>query len=184
MTHCGGCGYLARWHEGPELRCPGLKTKRWQDPPPVDRSTWREILARDTAMRHAVYDARSAPHEPEIILPPQVPARAPHGPGEIAGYQQRQALGLGRKAAASGWRVTAHYAMAADGAELSAVRLARDDLRAVATWRRAPGKVGSKSGWSADVAYGWRLGTMPAKINHTDLERFIDASAADAVPGA
>jgi hypothetical protein len=177
MTHCGGCGYLARWHEGPELRCPSLKTKRWQDPPPVDRSMWRDILARDTAMRHAVYDARNAPHEPQIVLPPRIPARAPYGPGEIAGHQGRQALGLGRKAVAAGWRVTAHYAMAADGGELSAVKLARDDLRAVATWRRAPGKVGSKSGWSADVAYGWRLGTMPAKINHTDLERFIDASA-------
>lgn len=141
---------------------------------PPDHSTWREILARDTAARHAAYDAQNAPYESPIVLPPQVPARPPAGPGEVAGYGGHQALGLGRKAAAAGWRVAAFYARAADGSELSAVKLARDDLAAVATWRRAPGKQGSGSGWSADVAYGWRLGTMPVKINHTDLERFID----------
>lgn len=144
-------------------------------PAPYDRSTWREILARDTALRHAVYDAERAPHESPIVLPPQVPARPPLGGAEVASYRGRQALGLGGAAAAAGWRADAFYARAADGAELSAVKLARDDLRAVATWRRAAGKQGSKSGWSADVAYGWRLGTMPAKITHTFLEEFVNA---------
>lgn len=109
----------------------------------------------------------------EVIRPPLIPARRPLGPAEIAGYQGKQAVGLGRAAAARGWLVEASYALEADGTEFCAVKLARGDLRAVATWTRPAGRQGGKSGWRAELAYGWQLGTMPVKLDVTKLETII-----------
>jgi hypothetical protein len=181
MIHCAGCGYPEDTHDPGTRKChpaTGDKNGRrgtFRVPPPVDRSTWQEIVKRDVAARFAAIEAARAPYvPPPPPRPPQVPARAPHGLGEVAGYQGRQAVGLGRAAIAAGWRVAAYYARGADGEEMSAVKLARGDLQAVAVWRRAAGNIGKRSGWSADVAFGWRIGTMPARINHTDLERLIN----------
>lgn len=176
---CGACGYEAVWHEqAAPHRCP-LETAdrngrrgKWREPPPPGPASWLEVIRHDRAARAAVELEAHAVAEP--VGPPQVHARPPYGPGEFAGYQGRQAIGLGKLAATRGWQVEAAYWRAADGTEGCAVRLARADLRAVATWTRPPGKIGARSGWGADVAYGWRLGTLPARITHTDLERFVN----------
>jgi hypothetical protein len=176
---CAACGYAARWHELGTLRCPeaaGDKNGRrgkWRDAPPVDRTPWRDIMRRDAARRAAEYEAAHAVYVPEVAPPPLIAARAPHGPGELAGYGGRQAVGLGRKAIAAGWAVAAYYAMRHDAEEFCAIKLERDDLYAVATWTRKPGKRGSRSGWEADIAYGVRRGDAPVKLTHTQLEGVI-----------
>lgn len=125
---------------------------------------WLQIMRRDAKARREAYEAAHAPYVPPVVLPPLTPARAPVGPAELAAGQGRQALGLGRKAARAGWQVQASYWEAADGVEGCAVRLARGQLRAVATWLRQPGET-----WSADVAYAWRAGAMPTKVGHMRL---------------
>ncbi len=127
----------------------------------------------DCRARFAAMELARAPYVPDVVLPPQVRARPPYGRGEVACYQGKQAAGLGRAAAARGWSVGARYWRAHDGAEGCAVSLRRTDLAAVATWSRKAGNIGALSGWSADVAYGWRIGTMPARINHTNLVEMI-----------
>lgn len=109
------------------------------------------------------------------VAPPEVSARPPAGPGEFASYGGKQAAGLGRKAAGSGWDVRALYWRAGTGVEGCAVRLARGPLRAVATWKRAAGRLGEKSGWAADVAYAWRIDVerFPTEVTHTQLEGLI-----------
>jgi hypothetical protein len=177
MMHCAGCGYPLRYHEVGTTRCPAdegfAKTAKYRDPPPIDRTPWREIMRRDYQARVAKYEAERAPYVPVVIPPPRIPARAPEGPHELAGYGGRQAVGLGRKAVAAGWQVSAHYAMRHDGEEFCAVKMQRDDLFAVATWTRKPGKQGTKSGWEADIAYGVRRGDAPVKLSHTQLEGVI-----------
>jgi hypothetical protein len=130
-------------------------------------------MRRDWLARQAAHDAAHAPYEPVVVPPPRVPARAPRGPHELAGYGGRQAVGLGRQAVAAGWKVEAHYWQAHDGSEGCAVRMTRGDLYAVALWKRKPGKAGTKSGWEADDAYGVRRGDAPVKLTHTQLEGVI-----------
>lgn len=176
--HCDRCGYLREYHQVVTLRCPAdgggyAKTVGWRDSPPLDTSDWQTIIRREAQARQEAYAAARAPYVSPVVPPPLIPARAPQGPSELAGYQGRQAMGLGRAAIEAGWRVAAFYWLAGDCTEGCAVKLQRDDLRAVATWRRAAGSIGKTSGWSADVAYGWRVGTIPAKVNHTDLKSFL-----------
>jgi hypothetical protein len=177
--HCAGCGYLPEYHKPGTGHCPAdegfAKTVTYREPPPIDRTPWREIMRRDYRARVAKYEAANAKYEPVVVPPPRVPARAPNGPEELASYQGRQAVGLGRAAAARGWKVRAHYWQAHDGAEGCAVSMTRDDLYAVATWKRKPGKQGTKSGWEADIAYGVRRGDAPVKLTHTQLEGVITA---------
>lgn len=170
--HCAGCGYVRAYHDEPGAGCPGLKTKTFQVPGPVDPTDWRGILARDLARRSAVPTS----HVPPVVAPPLIPARPPRSAGEIAGGQGRQAVGLGRAALAAGWLVTSWYWLAGDRSEGCAVRLAHDGgpERAVATWSRPPGMLGSSKGWKADVAYGWRTGVMPTRLTHTRLGELID----------
>lgn len=106
---------------------------------------------------------------------PMVWARPPASAVEIAGYAGKQAVGLGRKGHAEGWTPTALYWRAADGEEGCGVWLLRDDLRALATWKRPSAKAGTKSGWATDLAYAWRVGsgTFPYKITHTALEGLL-----------
>jgi hypothetical protein len=178
---CAGCGYGPQWHEQTgEHRCPPETADRngrrgkWRAPEQhVDTASWREIMRRDYRARMAAYDEAHASYEPEVVPPPRVPARPPTGPAELAGYQGRQAVGLGRAAAAAGWAVEARYWQAHDGTEGCAVRMARDDLYAVATWKRSASKAGGKSGWGADIAYGVRRGVAPVKLTHTQLEGVI-----------
>lgn len=162
------------------LRCPGLKTGVFRDPPPIDTAEYRQIMARDAAARFAEIEAARRPYVRPAISPPQVPARAVAAPCELAGYQGKQAIGLGRRAVAAGWTVAAEYWRGHDGGEGCAVKLAKPPLRAVATWTRKPGQVGKLSGWAADVAYAWRedVERVPMKINHTDLERIMFDDAA------
>lgn len=182
-VHCAACGYLYETHDPGTLKChPATADKagrrgKWKDAPPRDTRTWREIMAGDAAAARAKSDAARAPYVPDDVVPPQVPARPPMGPAEIAGYQGKQAIGLGRKAAAAGFLVTALYWRAGDGTEGSGVWLSHDALRALALWSRKPGSLGKLSGWSVDVAYAWRTdsGRPPTPLNHTDLERLFDA---------
>ncbi len=173
--HCGGCGYRPEYHKPVTGHCPApdggfLKTVKWQFRPPVDDAPWREIMRRDYEARKAAYDQEHTPYEPVVIPQPRVPARPPRGPLEIASYQRKQAAGLGRKAAAAGWEVRAHYWVAHDGTEGCAVAMRSGDLYAVATWKRPAEQAGTKSGWGADIAYGVKQGTMPIKMTHTQLE--------------
>lgn len=182
MTRCAACGYGPEWHEPVTRKCPpetadkNGRRGRWKDAPPIDRSTWREIIARDSAVRQAVIDETRRPYVPVVVPPPQVPARPVATAAELAGYGGRQALGMGRKAVAAGWAVMAFYARRHDGEEMCAVKMRRGPLRAVATWTRKPGNIGKSSGWSVDVAYGWINGSMPQKVNHTDLEGYLDGA--------
>lgn len=177
---CAGCGYDVTTHD-PDGTCHAStadkngRRGKFRDAPPDGPGDWREIMRRDYLARVAKYEAERAAYAPIVVPPPQVPARPPAGPGEFAGYQGRQAVGLGRKAAAAGWAVEARYWRAHDGTEGCAVRMARDDLYAVATWSRKPGKQGSRSGWEADIAYGVRRGDAPVKLTHTQLEGVVTA---------
>jgi hypothetical protein len=169
-VHCGGCGYLAEHHEGPERLCPGLKTKRWQAPPAPTSGDWREILATEAKARRDASDAAKVAYEPPAVLPPLTPARPPRGPHELAAGAGRQALSLGRKAARLGWQVAASYWQAGDGAEGCALRLARGQLRAVVMWSRPT----PADSWVADAAYAWRLGASPASVGHTRLGQLLE----------
>lgn len=137
-------------------------------------SSWRDIIAADTAERHRVSDEAKRAYEPPVILPPQVAARPPESSGEFASYRG-QAVGLGRKAAEKGWTVGAAYWRAGDGTEGCAVQLSRGVLRAVATWSRKPGQINSRSGWATDAAYGWRtdVPAFPIELTITQLEGLI-----------
>jgi len=105
----------------------------------------------------------------EALGKPIVPARPPRGPHEFA--DKRQAGTLGRLAIPLGWRVRPLYAKGADGLEICVLRLARGPLRAVATWHRPPGA----DGWSADVAYAWRIDVeaFPANVGVQGLSKLI-----------
>jgi len=178
---CAACGYGPQWHEFGTQKCPpetadkNGRRGKWRDAPPVDTADFRTIMRRDAERRAADYAAARAVYVPEVVPPPQVPARSPRGPEELAGYAGRQAIGLGRKAVAAGWRVTPHYWRAHDGTEGCAIKMSRGDLFAVALWTRKPGKQGGKSGWEADIAYGVRRGDAPVKLSHTQLEGVITA---------
>jgi len=180
VDRCGACGYDLSTHD-PGGAChiatadKNGRRGKWKPAASDDRAPWHEIIRRDALKRAADYAAAHATYEPTVIPPPRIPARAPRGPGEIAGYGGRQAVGLGKKAAAAGWRVAAYYAMRHDGEEFCAVKMARDDLFAVATWTRKPGNQGTKGGWGADIAYGVRRGDAPIKMTHTQLEGVIAA---------
>jgi hypothetical protein len=107
---------------------------------------------------------------------PLVSARAPTGPGEIAGAGgMKQATKLGRRAQACGWALEAVYWRAADETEGCALRLVKLPMRAVATWKRVAGRAGEKTGWAADLAYAWRedVARTPTKLTHTQLEGLI-----------
>lgn len=136
-----------------------------------ETALWREILARDTAARHAAAAAARAEHVHTPVPPPRIAARPPLDLTEVAAGQGRQARGLGRKAVAAGWSVLAYYWMADDGTEGSAVQLHREGARAVAVWTRPPGV----KGWKTDVAYGWRAGSgrVPQKITLKQLEGWL-----------
>lgn len=109
--------------------------------------------------------------EPGPLTPPVVPARPPHAPGETA----PRAVRLGKLAVGMGWqRPRLEYWRAADDGEGCGLKLARGELRAVATWKRDPGQRDKTTGWSADIAYAWRNGNMPVPVTHTVLERLLN----------
>jgi hypothetical protein len=169
----------ARWlgHPCPGRRSTGETTAgKWlgvrqgkfkPQPEPERRRMWYGLSVPDLRPDEVV--------EQVVTGPPQVAARPPVGPGEFAGYQGKQAVGLGRKATERGWDARGWYWRAFDGVEGCAVALRKGVLRAVATWTRAAGKQGGKSGWGADVAYGWRtdIPGFPMQLTHTQLEGLI-----------
>lgn len=183
MTRCAGCGYARDTHDPGTLKCHPLtgdkngRRDTFKDPPPIDTSSWREIMAREAAARRqAIEDARK-PYEPVVIPPPLVPARPPLGPAEYATSNRGlSAVKLGRLAMARGWDISPWYWLAHDRSEGCALRLARGTLRAVALWSRPASAAGGTAGWKAEYAYAWRTDVaerLPAKLNITDLERLI-----------
>ncbi len=199
--HCGRCGYLTEYH-AVARRCPGLKTGTWVDRDPIDRTTWREILARDLKARTLAYQidpntARNGPPAAYLKLmqravrivtgveqptttdafaaKPMVVARPPSNATEFASYGGRQAAGLGRLAARMGMEVAPYYWKSAEGAEGCAVKGHGPMLAFVATWRRKERPVSGLSGWSGDIAYAWvpGAGKIPAKVGHEELERIV-----------
>lgn len=175
--------HACRWATWLGTLCPGrrgetsgewllLRQGTFKPAGPPETALWREVLARDTAARHAAADAAKVPWEPEHVPAPRIPSRPPRGLQEVAAGQGRQARGLGRKAVAAGWRALAAYWMAGDGTEGSAVSLARDAGRAVAIWTRAPGE----KGWKTSSAYAWTIGAgrVPAKVTIAELERILN----------
>lgn len=116
-------------------------------------------MRRDAARRAADYEAERRPYVPVVVEPPLVPARLTMSLDEIAAGRQ-QAMSTGLLAGSLGWRVEPWYAQAGDGTELSALRMARGPLRAVATWHRSPG-----GAWSTDVAYAWRSDVSGYPVN-------------------
>lgn len=179
--HCAACGYPRDTHDLGTNRChPATANSKgargvWRDPPPLDPMLYPDVLRRDAEARRLEFERKHAVYVPEVILPPQVPARAPRDGSEIAGYQGKQGVGLGRRATALGWAAAARYWRSGEGVEGCAVQLARGTLRAVATWSRKAGNVGAKAGWAVDVAYAWRTDVerIPTKLTHTQLEGLI-----------
>jgi hypothetical protein len=181
MNHCASCGYGVEWHDLGTKRCPIETANKsgargtWRDPPPPETLTYEQIMKRDALARRAAIEEAHRSYVSPVTLAPIVPARPPYGPHEFAGYGGRQAVGLGRKAVALGWEVSPWYWLAGDEHEGCALRLGKGPLRAVACWTRKAGNKNPKSGWSADVAYAWRIDIqrIPTKLNHTELEGLI-----------
>jgi hypothetical protein len=165
IDHCGNCGYLVEYHE-PDRRCPGLKTKQWQARDPIDKALWPELLARDVAARTRALEEAKQPYIPVTMPEPVVAVRPPYGPQEFAGYRGRQAVGLGRRAAAAHMDVAPFYWKSGLGVEGCAVKgFRRDTVAFVATWER---KIGAS--WGFDVAYCWRPGSAPlVRVTYTEL---------------
>jgi hypothetical protein len=163
--HCGNCGYLVEYHETGS-RCPGLKTKQWQERDPIDGALWPELLARDVAARTRALEKAKQPYIPVTMPEPVIPARPPYGPHEFAGYRGRQAVGLGRRAAAACMDVAPYFWKSGLGVEGCAVKgFRRDTFAFVATWER---KIGAS--WGFDVAYWWRPGGKPAvQVGYIEL---------------
>jgi hypothetical protein len=116
------------------------------------------------------YGGKVQPIEPEVVPLPLVPARPAQAVEEIADGNG-QAMSTGRLAAKHGWQVTPWYAQAHDGAEMSALRMARADARGVVLWWRAPGE-----NWSFDLAYGWLIG-QPDTMTKLGIADFRKALA-------
>lgn len=168
--HCARCGYLSEYHDVAR-RCPGMKTGKWTERDPIDGALWPEILARDVAARMRSIEEARRPYIPVIVEPPIVCARPPRGPQEFAGYQGRQAVGLGRVAAGRGFDVAPYYWKSGVGVEGCAVKGYRPTLAFVATWQRKPGK-----SWGSDIAYLWNPSdrrSFPSKIGITELGEII-----------
>jgi len=168
--HCARCGYLLEYHDVAR-RCPGLKTGKWVDRDPIDGALWPEILARDVAARMRAIEEARRPYVPVIVEPPVVCARPPRGAHEFAGYQGRQAVGLGRLAVRCGMDVQPYYWKSGAGVEGCAVKGYRPTIAFVATWERPPGR-----SWGVDIAYVWNPSDRsrgPVKISLTNLEELI-----------
>jgi hypothetical protein len=175
----------ARWEGMP---CPGRRSKttgnwlmlrqgsfRTPDPEP-ERVDWYGMSVAPAASAEIEELGRQLALA-DAVRPPQVAARPPAGPGEVpGGTRKAAAVKLGRAARAAGWLVEPLYWRAADGTEGCMLRLAREPgLRMVALWKRKAGNVGALTGWSVDVAYGWRVGSeaFPTKLGHADVERLL-----------
>lgn len=179
---CAGCGYYDEYHDLGTRRCPietaDVNGRRgtFREDVPVPRRDWHGLqkILSEAELKAALIGATR--REPEGPRTPQVPARPPLRPEEIAGGgKNAQATKLGRIAMAADWSVSALYWRDAGGVEGCGVWLAKEPLRALALWKRAAGQVGAVSGWLVDIAYAWRTDAerMPTKLTHTDLGRLI-----------
>lgn len=179
---------LRRWPDDPptlvELDCcpgkaPSEKTGRYPHlrrgafrPPPAAAAT-RDWFGMTVPLTEAELVARvEQVTDRDVIERPQVAARSPQGPQEIAGGTgNKQAVKMGRAAASGGWRVAARFWRAHAGAEGCAVTLTRGTARAVAFWARPD----SGASWKTDDAYAWDVVTPGSftKVNHTKLGEMI-----------
>jgi hypothetical protein len=176
--HCAGCGYLEAYHDLGTRRCPGTKTGKFREPVTEPRKQWFGLSVplspAELAELKTLADAAGSASVQSG--PPQVAARPPQGPGELAGGDgTKQGTKLGRHAVSLGWSVKALYWRAFDGTEGCGVWLSKAEMRAVATWKRPAGNVGKLTGWGSDFAYAWRADVehFPTRMNLTDLEGLI-----------
>lgn len=157
-NHCE-CGYLAHWHEGPHLRCPGTTKSIFRAQAPPVKTDWREIIAQrgGKGKRDAVVV--------QILEPLVVPRAAT--PDEIpgAGTKARAGRVLGA-AHAGGWSHDVLYGVTGAGIERCCVKLAREGRRAAAVWRR---KIGTGEAWVFDCAFVWAESTYPRKVGLMEL---------------
>lgn len=154
-----------------------MKTGKWTERDPIDRLTWREILARDVAAQMRALEESHRPYVVETVLAPVVSARAPRGPEEFAGYGGKQAAGLGRLAAGRGMDVAPYYWKSGAGIEGCAVKAYRPTLALVATWQRKV-RGPRDRGWLFDIAYCWNPGDRsrgPVKMKLAALEEIVRA---------
>jgi len=105
-----------------------------------------------------VVEPEAAP-EP-LAVEPRVPLRDTYALDEIS----KQAMTLGKLAAAAGWAVDPLYGVTGAGVEVSALRMRRGDLRALASWERAPG-----GSWRTAGGWGWLQGGRPVALGVKEL---------------
>lgn len=181
--NCASCGYLEDMHDAGTRRCPLATADKngrrgtFKLPAQVPVKSWHGLVMPLSPAELAAVAAANQDVGPVAAGPPQVAARPPTGPAELAGYRRQQAVGLGRLAIEQGWNVRPLYWRDHAGVEGCGVWLNRGPLRALATWKRPAGvKTGTMTGWSTDLAYAWRadLERLPARITHTRLEELIN----------
>jgi len=159
---------LRSW-EGKQVHvCPGKPLTAAGKLPTLRRGSYRAPAAPTRYERRPEWGPIMFPavepeqDEIEIVAPPIVPARYTTSLDEIP----RQAMTVGKKAAALGWQVDPWYSQAVDGTEASYLVLQRDELRAYAVWRKAPGAT-----WRTDGAFAWILGAWPSAVG---VKRLVD----------
>jgi hypothetical protein len=153
--------------------CPGKPLTAAGKLPTLRRGSYREPDAPRRYERRAAWgpilfpvDEPEAPSEAlsEPQAPPQVPARYTVTLDEIA----PRALPVGKQAAALGWAVDPWYYRSGEGVETSVLVMRRGELRAAASWERAPG-----GSWRTAGAIALPPGEWPLKIGVKRLVEII-----------
>ena len=164
---------LLAW-KGKQLAvCPGKPLTAAGKLPTLRRGSFREQgpavrFERRPAWGDILFEVRE-PDEPEEALsepqaPPQVPARYTVSLDEIA----PRALPVGKQAAALGWAVDPWYYRSGEGVETSVLVMRRGELRAAASWERAPG-----GSWKTAGALCLPPGSWPVKVGVKRLVEII-----------
>lgn len=151
------------------MHCPGKGPGTSGRPPKLRRGSFREPSPPPPYRLHAGgFYVPVLEDEPPVaytsVLEPRVPLRDTYALSEIA----PRAMGLGKAAAALGWAVDPLYGVTGLGVEVSALRMRRSELRALASWERPEG-----GSWKASGGWGWRVGEPPVAVGVTQLGKTI-----------
>lgn len=160
---------LAERHEH-FLRCPSKPRTKSGALPRLRRGSYREPSPPPPYRLHAsgfyvpVVDDPAPVVEVATVLAPRVPLRDTYALDEIA----PRAMTLGKDAAALGWDVDPLYGVTGLGVAVSALRMCRGTLRALASWERPEG-----GKWRSAGAWGWLTGGQPIALGITELTKRI-----------